>query len=179
MPSPAEQNLLTAFGETFGNATPEIAPVAGGFVSALISPEFGQAGFSARDAKMRILERLRTLNAHTPPQDRVVLFELDFFSSPESVYSEHAQLRARATSWEHGHPVLTTTSQDAWVLVHKVDAEALLIDPLSQRSCRVIQDRDASFRIGARRFAELDLGGSTFPVREVELNGDRWVVHFA
>lgn len=179
--SRSEKILREVFRSAYPDAVLDFAAVAGGFVVALIAPAFGSPNFSKADAAQKVVEGFWSRNARAEQADRVVIFELDFFADQLAIFSEQAHLRARATSYEEGHPVFTTTSQDAFVFVNKVDAEALLIDPLSKQSCRVIEDSQfPGFSLGLRRFAQMDLGGSSFPVREVipEESQRYWRVHF-
>jgi hypothetical protein len=182
MPNPTQKAhdvLHRVLLQSYPNAQRHVGPAAGGFVSALVSPLFDKS-FPARRAAQEIADRVWKANGALDEQDRVVLFDLRFFPNEAALFSEDGTLRTQHRRREDGMMVATTTAGDARVHVHWVDAEALLMDPLSLRVCRVVADEDSPHLPldVPRPFAHLELGGSVFPVIGIKKddNGRWWDV---
>ncbi|HEY6912274.1 MAG TPA: hypothetical protein VI356_23040 [Myxococcales bacterium] len=143
---------------------------------ALVSPAFDES-FHARRAAQEIADHVWNANGQLDQEDRIVLFDVTFFPSESAVFSEKATLRTEHRKWEDGMMVATTTAGDVPVLVHWVDAETLLIDPLAIQTCRVLPDElRPHLPLDVKRdFAHLELGGSVFPVLGIAKNASgRW-----
>lgn len=179
----ARTTLETVLRRVYGIATPIIKPAAGGFVVGLVDRSFatstpGQGEFN------RLMNELESVNAGTPdPQDRVAVFTLRFYSDEKDAFNKQAALRFRPAGRESGGWVHYTSAQDAFLLAHEIDAEAILTDPEAPAGCRVIRD-DSIVSLAATPTAfpyrQFELDGRPLTVDRVEdLGNGVWEVHVA
>jgi hypothetical protein len=177
--SASRQTLERVLRHEFPSAAFEIEEAAGGFLVAVISPELSANADSQLMHKM--FERLRDENGRIErPDDRVVVFGLDFKPDAKSLFSEEATLRTQRDRFEGRTLVRTTMLGDAFVLAHHLESEALLIDRGSRASCRVVKNPRwpaSPDRLDRLIYLQFDLAGKSFGIRRVDtLPDDVWRV---
>lgn len=168
--------------QTYAGARQTVLPAAGGFIVGLVDPRFG-AVMPGQDEFLGFMKALGPVNASIPnAEDRIVIFSLRFYAADRDAYNTRAALRVRATSWDaSGASTHYASAQDAYLLAHEVDAEAMLTDPQSHRVCRVIRDdsiQSLAVSPSALPYAQFDLEGEDFGVERVEDAGEGvWKVY--
>lgn len=178
-PSPAATaTLQDVLHRLYPRARTEVKTAAGGFVAGVVGPEFA-ASRASSDEMQRLFETLVAENQRIPRfEDRVAVFSLYFKPDERAFFEEEAHLRTRRTEVNGLQMTGYSSMGDASLLAHALDAEALLLDPASSKSCRVIADPRWHFppRFESIKYVQFDLGGHFFGVDRVELGQDEQFV---
>jgi hypothetical protein len=170
----ARQNLEQVLAELYPQAQPLMEGVAGGFVVALVAPEFTTKPTRSEEIR-RLFLRLGQINESIPDMaNRVAVFSLRFAPDERALFTENCALRTRRNEWSQNGVLTHYASEgDGNVLAHCLDAEAILIDPRAKAFCRVVQNPQfKNCPVGLGRYVQFDLAGHTFEVRELSREGD-------
>jgi hypothetical protein len=178
--SDPQDRLVRAIRETFDTDGDVLLGYAlGGYVAAVIDPNLATTPpVGAQLAPL--FQKLAALNEQIADvNQRLVLWEIEFFANQDSVFSVRALLRTNPRTYENGIPKTTAAVLDASVLAHMIDAEVLQLDPRARRDCRVRPDPKDSALIRIARYRELDLKGRAFEVTGVVAADGVWTVSLA
>jgi hypothetical protein len=170
--------------DLFPGANQLIVPAAGGFLVGLVRADFSVP--PGRERELEALMRVANGNAQIAnPDDRAVIFSIRFYPTEESVFNEQAILRVQHNTFEGGVRTSHSTSLDAYVDAHEVEAEALSLDPQTRPACRVRPDpklmpgaeSEAVRRALIPRYVQFDLLGMSLPITRIEpIEGGIWNV---
>jgi hypothetical protein len=177
----ALKTLEEVLRRVYSGATQIVQPAAGGFIVGLVDPKFATA-MPGQHEFLEMMKVLGPVNAATPnARDRIVIFTLRFYADGMDVYNRQAALRTRPNTWDGGVSTHYASAQDAYLLAHEIDTEAMLTDPQALAACRVIPDTSIvslATSPSAYRYVQFDLEGHSLAVDRVEDLGDGiWKVH--